>query len=245
MPEQTETIDFEKPENYATVLFVKINPEFNIYLDAEGNTLAIEPLNDDAKSIMDDVDTTEKDYQKVISMVITGAKESGYVKTGGQISISVTENESDDVNVDDILSKINIIATQTITSLNIEVEVDINNPTDASRSTETSKPAEIKKPADTNKPIHKHTYSKATCTKAATCVNPKICELCGITEGEKLEHVYEKFVCKGCGVTDEEYPIEVGVDMYGPGVTSYGTEVYNGETYYCIGGSGYGMEDTA
>ncbi len=178
--EQTETTYFEKPEDYATVLFVKINPEFNIYLDAEGNTLAVEPLNDDAKSIVKDFDSTEKDYQKVINNIITSANEKGFVKADAHISISVTENKSDEVNVDDILSNVNVTAAQTATSLNVEVKIetsnavqmlgDISEPSNTTKPDNTTKPTETKKPAEQSKPAA--TSKPAEQSKPAQQSNP-------------------------------------------------------------------------
>ena len=238
--EQKETTDFEKPEDYTTVMLVKINPEFNLYLDAEGNTLAVEPLNDDAKSIVKDFDTTEKDYQKVINNIITSANEKGFVKEDAHISISVTENKTDEVNVDDILSNVNETATQTATSLSVAVKIETSNavqiPSDISepsnttesdnstKSIATSKPVEQSKPATTsksaeqskstttNKTKHTHTYSKAT------CVQPKKCS-CGAIEGSALGHTWNSATCKTpkicvvCNITEGE----VGKHQYSDG----------------------------
>ena len=46
---------FVKPENYASVLLVTINPQIRLYLDKDSNVLAVEPVNDDAKSISKEV----------------------------------------------------------------------------------------------------------------------------------------------------------------------------------------------
>ena len=43
--------------------------------------------------------------------------------------------------------------------------------------------------------VHEHTFTDATCETKATC------SLCGITEGELADHVYENGVCKVCGLT--------------------------------------------
>lgn len=219
--EQTESAEFKKPEEYATVLFVKINPEFNLYLDVEGNTVAVEPLNDDAKTIINDIDTTEKDYQKIISIIITSANKNGFLKTDSPISISVIENKSDKVNVDEILSKVNAAATQTITTLNIQVEIETANAiqtvedetqtSDASdtqqtttsdkkdKPVETSKPTEQNKQTETNKTTHKHEYSQATCTKPQTCS-------CGATKGSALGHTYnDDGICTRCKAKDPNF----------------------------------------
>ena len=59
---QSAANDFVKPQNYVTVLHIKINPEFNMYLDSSGCVLAIEPLNEDAKTFADDIDFNDKNF---------------------------------------------------------------------------------------------------------------------------------------------------------------------------------------
>ena len=44
--------------------------------------------------------------------------------------------------------------------------------------------------------IHEHTFTEATCETKATC------SLCGITDGDFADHVYENGVCKVCGLSD-------------------------------------------
>ena len=44
--------------------------------------------------------------------------------------------------------------------------------------------------------IHEHTFSEATCETKATC------SICGITDGELADHVYENGVCKVCGLAE-------------------------------------------
>ena len=55
-------VGFVAPENYTTVLTVTINPEFKLYLDGEGKVLAVEPVNDDAKSVVDAVSYENQNY---------------------------------------------------------------------------------------------------------------------------------------------------------------------------------------
>ena len=61
-PISSET--FVKPENYASVLLVSINPQFKLYLDENNNVLAVEPINEDAKSFSKSIDF-EKPYKQM------------------------------------------------------------------------------------------------------------------------------------------------------------------------------------
>ncbi|MBQ8303717.1 MAG: hypothetical protein IJX79_02055, partial [Clostridia bacterium] len=49
---QAGSAAFVKPENYASVLLVTINPQIRLYLDKDSNVLAVEPVNDDAKAVV-------------------------------------------------------------------------------------------------------------------------------------------------------------------------------------------------
>lgn len=51
---KTGTVEFVKPEQYASVLTVTINPEIKLYLDAKNQILAAEYLNNDAKAAYPD-----------------------------------------------------------------------------------------------------------------------------------------------------------------------------------------------
>lgn len=46
---------FEKPEQYASVLIITINPQFKLYLDENGKVLALEAMNEDAESMKDSI----------------------------------------------------------------------------------------------------------------------------------------------------------------------------------------------
>lgn len=46
---------FAKPDQYASVLLITINPQFRLYLNENGNVLAIESTNKDAESIRDSI----------------------------------------------------------------------------------------------------------------------------------------------------------------------------------------------
>ncbi len=49
--EETQNDAFVKPEKYAAIVNVSINPSFDIYLDEKAIVLAIEPKNEDAKKL--------------------------------------------------------------------------------------------------------------------------------------------------------------------------------------------------
>ena len=73
--------DFVKPENYASVVVVTINPQFKLYLDKDNKVLAVEPVNDDAKSIENKVQFENKKVDEVVNNLIVAANDGGFVKT--------------------------------------------------------------------------------------------------------------------------------------------------------------------
>ena len=57
---------------------------------------------------------------------------------------------------------------------------------------------------------HKHTW------KTATCEEPKICSVCGETEGAPLQHKYVDHNCEYCGIEDPAYSeFVLGASIYG------------------------------
>lgn len=49
---KTDDVDgFVPPEGYTAILNLKINPEFDIYIDDTAKVLLARPLNDDAKPL--------------------------------------------------------------------------------------------------------------------------------------------------------------------------------------------------
>ena len=85
-PSSTDA-EFVKPENYASVLLVTINPQFRLYLDVNGNVLAVEPANDDAKSIASDIKTQTGNIEKVIENIVTATKNGGFVKADATVNL--------------------------------------------------------------------------------------------------------------------------------------------------------------
>lgn len=76
----TSAVEFKAPENYATVLLVTINPVFRLYLDAQGSVLAVEPVNDDSKSIAKDIRNTTGDLDTVVQDIVAASDKGGLLK---------------------------------------------------------------------------------------------------------------------------------------------------------------------
>ncbi len=212
--------DFEKPDDYAAVLSMSVNPQFKLYLDNKGNTLAIDFVNDDAKSLETKIEYKDTDFQKVIKTIITVSNDSEYIKNQAKIDFEITELKNPDTDQRDILKKASASAKATASELKITVEITITEfKTEADDNAAEQKPStDNNKQPTTPTTNHTHSFSSATCTEAAkcscgttdgnplghtwqsaTCKAPKTCKVCGATEGNKTEHDIQNGVCSVCG----------------------------------------------
>lgn len=229
----TETADYKTPENYAAVILLKINPEFELYLDAANNVLSIKPLNDDAKTFANEIaGWTDIKLESVIEKIITAANTKGFITSDAKtISISVSEIKDTNIKADDILTAAENAVKDTAAKLKLTITVNTANNTDTVTAQTSSKPAATNsKVGQTNTSSkadvsHKHTYSNATCTEAAkcscgatsgkavghkwvaaTCKAPKTCSVCKITQGSKGAHSYKDGQCTVCGAKNALNP---------------------------------------
>ena len=99
------TNTFVKPENYSTVVTVSINPLFRLYLDESNEVLAVEPVNDDAKSVAKNVKTVKGNIETVIENIVTASNSGGFVKESATVNIEITEVKDNAVNTQVILDK--------------------------------------------------------------------------------------------------------------------------------------------
>ena len=128
---------FVKPEQYASVLLVTINPQFRLYLDENGNVLAVEAVNKDAESMKDSITFENQNLETVIETIITEANKSGFVKEDATINFEIVESKEADEAQSDILSKAEKMVNDTANELQIEIKVNISEPNTSSDPTET------------------------------------------------------------------------------------------------------------
>lgn len=189
--------EFKKPENYASVILVTINPQFRLYLDANGTVLAVEPVNKDAKSIESKISFKNQKVDKVVSNLIVAANDSGFVKEDATIDIKVTELVDEKVVATEILEDIKVSANNKLTELEIKVEVTTEvkletteTPQTETESKEETSTPETSKPQTTEKPKCKHTNTLAKSVSTGS----------NIIDNSKLDVVNHAKVCKDCSV---------------------------------------------
>lgn len=204
---------FVKPEQYASVLLVTINPQFRLYLDENGKVLAVEAVNEDAEAIKDAISFENETYETVIKNIVTEANNKGFVKEDATISLEIVESKETKESKEDILSKAEAEVKTVAAELNIEVKVSVTditteNNTDPSDNTDTntSNTADNQTAASSD-PDNSQQNSNTTHThsfSAATCTEPKKCS-CGAVEGKALGHNYKDGVCTRCNAKDPNY----------------------------------------
>ena len=95
--ETTEAFSTEKaggvgmPDDlvYAAVIHIKINPEFNLYLDSEGCIVYEEYLNEDAADLFETVDLTGQKLADGMETIVGAAEEKGYLTGQNEVTTDV------------------------------------------------------------------------------------------------------------------------------------------------------------
>lgn len=74
---------------YAAVIHVKINPEFNLYVDAEECIVYVEYLNEDAVDLFETVDLTGQKLADGMETIVDAAEEKGYLTGQNEVTTDV------------------------------------------------------------------------------------------------------------------------------------------------------------
>ena len=74
---------------YAVVIHVKINPEFNLYVDAEECIVYVEYLNEDAADLFETVDLTGQKLADGMETIVGAAEEKGYLTGQNEVTTDV------------------------------------------------------------------------------------------------------------------------------------------------------------
>lgn len=204
---------FVKPENYAAVLTVTINPQFRLYLDADGIVLAVESVNKDAEEVKEDISFENDNYEVVIEKIVTKSEEKGYVKNDAVINVEITETKDTAVNTVEILDKITITVNNAATKLELKVEVKTEDKSAIAEQPTEGAAGSTEPPTEQQKtdPTEVSATSPTQCShvyKDATCTAPKTCSKCGATESNAVGHSWKEATCAApktctkCGATE-------------------------------------------
>ncbi|MCR5756061.1 MAG: hypothetical protein K6G30_14775 [Acetatifactor sp.] len=87
----------DMPKECCAVIFVRINPEFRLYLDAEMNILKVDSLNEDAKNVLNEIAIEGLNFDIAVTQIVSEAYQQGFLSDGKNIEISVEEIVNDEV----------------------------------------------------------------------------------------------------------------------------------------------------
>lgn len=121
-PEETgdDVATLLKNTKYVAVIHVKINPEFNIYLDEDENVVALECLNADAKDAYGKKSFAGKSLDETLQTVVSIAAEKGYMKEDQTVALTITECTTD-LNATELQTKMDRVVTEAAKEQNITV----------------------------------------------------------------------------------------------------------------------------
>ncbi len=91
--EQQEAVSSSDVQTAAAIINISINPEFGIHVGNDGNVIAVECLNADAKAVNDKVSVIGKPCKDAIVLILQETVNQGFLKNGGEIKISVTVDD--------------------------------------------------------------------------------------------------------------------------------------------------------
>lgn len=127
---QTETTQtgntntFVAPANYVSVVQVAINPTVNLYLDTQEVILAVEYVNEDARTCCQKVEDklVGASLNDGVNTVIEAAQAEGFLQENQKITIDVTETKKTDEKLD-ILTAVTESAKTFITEKKVQAQV--------------------------------------------------------------------------------------------------------------------------
>ena len=121
--ETAENAEFMPPENYVTALLITINPQFRLYLDADGNVLAVEAVNKDAKKIAGQLSFETDHYIEAVKKIVTAANENDFIKSTTVIHVEITDTKGPAVDKGEVLNEITTVVNQVAPELKLQVKV--------------------------------------------------------------------------------------------------------------------------
>lgn len=186
----TASEGFERPESYASVLNIKINPEFNLYLDSKGTVLALEAVNDDAKTFFGKISIQNKTFMDVFKDILKEATTAGFIKNNAVVAFEIVENKGG-LNDEDILNKASDALNLAAKEIDVAITLSITQNTTSdisSKIDDNSKPNVTSKPSDNSKPTTTSTSSEnSKPTESAKPTSSVPTESIGVTQKDPVK----------------------------------------------------------
>lgn len=149
-----------KPESYAGYLRIVINPEFEVYFDANKTVIGVVCLNADALSVADGLSLIGKSCVQALETILNAAEQKGFDIVGASVAIEGgADNKGGLAFYDDIKSEIKALT----------FTLDVSSPTLGGSSTTTT----ASTTATTKTTTTAKSTTTTTTTKAAANKNPQ------------------------------------------------------------------------
>lgn len=227
---------FEKPAEYASVVLVTINPQFKLYLDADGDVLAVEPVNADAKQVAEKMTVKAGAIATVVDSLITVANNDGFVKKDVTVNIEVAEIRSETVNTATVLKSLKSTVEAEMQELDVQanVKTSVAEKTTEKTTLKTTVTTTTKAVTTTTKAVTTTAPNYMAVTLKKGCWEAKYLEK-GTLQNVSLTLAGELSAELGLGDPLSSLPEEVREDM------KPDCEVFQGEYYYVGRGDGDGL----
>ena len=102
----TDTEQTGIPQQYAAVVYVTINPELALYLNADGRVIAAECLNEDATEVFSEISLDDLSVEEAMNTVVETAVDKGFLTEGKTVHIEVEQEEGETVSAEELTEKI-------------------------------------------------------------------------------------------------------------------------------------------
>lgn len=207
-----EESEFQKPESYASVVLVTINPQFRLYLDTQGVVLAVEPVNADAKTIETKITFENKKVAEVVGNLVVAANDGGFIKENAAIDIKIaTNNNAEDKDLEAVLTTVKASVSAKLGELKVtaEVKTEISQeiiPEEDTTSSEASSEANSSEDnsskenssTESEKPTVSNTVSEKPVCKHAKTKSEPVNTGKNIIDASKYDIINHKVICADC-----------------------------------------------
>lgn len=123
---EESTIDII-PDIFAYAITVSINPQVELYFDANDDVVGIAFLNEDAIDAYQKLDMLGENYEESMNMLIQSAADEGYLKENGTIDIELTEVGNDVKEYDELFTvELSNVANQIVIDKELQASITIS-----------------------------------------------------------------------------------------------------------------------
>ncbi len=124
----TSAAPFQAPKDYYAIVQLTINPKVNLYLDANQVVLAVEYVNQDAKTAYQQVEAelVGKNLENGLKTLVSTAITAGYLEKENKVTVDVVESKYNESNLP-LLTVMGSTVKQTLQENQVEATLDVLN----------------------------------------------------------------------------------------------------------------------